>query len=204
MQDETHDLSLGGETAADDPFNEPEGAPLPPEPVDVSDGPDEERLGGENAPPEDPEPGEETPGDEDSPADYPEPEGEPEPEPEPPAPEPEPPAPEPEDDEPDPIAAAAKEEGEGEQEPQQDAATKAPVRTYFVLEGGTPEAEEWRLRTTVVAHNGEGAVRKAYRELYSENPDTQTTLVVVPQSMWRPRQVQGKASQNVSIEILSD
>lgn len=247
-------IDLSGDTPTEDPFSEVPSDPLvgtPSEPIDLSEAPEEERLGGTDAPlvppeeePIEPAPGEYMQDPEEPPADeepieiggesvVPEPgvteeevrdvaaeaelppeeggpgyeetqheaaaeaaavlpEDAPEPAESPAEPEtPEPPLPEP-PAEPEPQPAEAAKKG-------------SPTRTYFVLEQQTqdvdPEGEPvFRERTTVVAHNGEGALRKAYRKLFGDSEE-QVTMVVVPESMWKPKPVRGRTKADVSIDI---
>jgi hypothetical protein len=80
----------------------------------------------------------------------------------------------------------------------------APSRTYVVLEqsefeeGGEYTVEVHR----VEARNATNAIRKAFRELAAQRPDQdEATIVVVPESMWRPTPVRLKRSESVSVSI---
>jgi hypothetical protein len=244
-------IDLSGDTPSEDPFSEVPSDPLvgtPSEPIDLSEAPEEQRLGGTDAPlvPPEEEPIEPAPGEfmedpeeptevgpeaddptepapdlDEQPAAQPDldeplppeeggpgyeetqheaaaeaaavlPEEAPEPAESPAEPEtPEPPLPEP--------------PAEPEPPPAESAKKGSPTRTYFVLEQQTqdvdPEGEPvFRERTTVVAHNGEGALRKAYRKLFGDSEE-QVTMVVVPESMWKPKPVRGRTKADVSIDI---
>jgi hypothetical protein len=195
------DLDLAGASApSDDPFEDiPAEEPVAPGVVDLSAGPEEERLGGSDAPAppdgeflEEPqEPDDEameppTTVDEEEP---PPPEPVPEPEPEP-AVDPEP-EPTPEPPPPPPAAEAAAEEKKG-----------SPVRRYYVLRASDSDESTFQVVDSVTAHNPDGAMRQGYRLLFGDEPGQEATLAVVPQSMWQPRKIKGRQPRtNLALDI---
>lgn len=208
---EAADVDLGGgePVPGDDPFSETPSDPTvgtPQAPIDLSDAPDEQRLGGVDGEPVEPVEGEfmadpEEAAEPDAEADIPEDTPPPD-DPATPVTEPEPgdieadtPADIPEDTPPpDPDPAPA----DG----------KSAVRNYIVLErlpdpdanGGADAV--YAMRAVVEAHNGDGAMRKAYRKLYAEEaPESEVALVVVPESMWRPKKVKGRTKKDMAIDI---
>lgn len=220
MQDEqAPDIDLGGEeepSTAPDPFAET--APDPnaslggddgePAPAieDVSDAPEEERLGGEGAeldeaapPPQVSELGAEEPVAEEPAAPEPEPEPEPAAEPEPePAAEPEP--------EPEPAAEEPKAEEKPKEKPKKKPKAKksaSPERTYKILvldEDGQHWEIPAALKEGIESKNTEQALREAYNTL-SPEADESMTLVAVPGHYWKPRPVKAVPKESRAIQV---
>jgi hypothetical protein len=77
----------------------------------------------------------------------------------------------------------------------------APTRTYVVLERQIFEQDESAYFVEVhkvEARNGTNALRRAYREL--ERTEA-TTLIAIPESMWRLTPVRGRVRESVAVEI---
>lgn len=184
------DVNLGGEsTAVDDPF---EDVGQPEEPVfkDVSEGPEEERLGGEDTEPEDvgmPAEPAEVEESEESVA-----------------------------DEVAEVAAALGADDESvedsevsvapepltEPEPEPEPKNKAARRTYLVLEEtASGENPEFKQQMTVEAHNAETALKRAFETLVDEDSVASLTLCVIPERFWRWRTVEGRVKTTSTIEI---
>lgn len=81
----------------------------------------------------------------------------------------------------------------------------APVRDYVVLEEVTFEDDEnvyYTKVNQVEARNSQNAMRKAARERSNFEGETDdTTLAVVPASMWRPTPVRLRRDSRVSVSI---
>lgn len=210
---ESNDFDLGasGEEPAEEdvfagtPADENLGTPAAP--IDLSEAPEEERLGGTDDPPltgppegsylADPEEEvqDQAPAVEDDdlttaveeqaeavqPPDTPE-DLEPEPEPEP----------EPEDE----VPAEDPEPANG----------KSKTRAYVVMEQiDTPEGvdgECFVVSLTVSAHNSEGALRAGFRNVMAAAPETEEArLAVMPESMFKARTVKARHTKDVAIDI---
>lgn len=218
------DLDLGGsdpdpfaEIPSDPAVGESEGEPgTPTNPLDLSDAPDEERLGGMDP---EPEPTEDPVADVLA-------AGEPEPEPEeapssgddPFAELPSEPDPDPLDDEDptltdpaiaevDPAATPEAMLGPGvahdpppdpEPEPEdEDDAPRSDKRRYFIIE--VVDDENYRKRYEVDAYNAEAALRKSYPEIVTEPGEMK--LIAVAATNWRVRTVQGKQTSGMSVSL---
>lgn len=182
-------------TGSDAPPVEPGEPGSPTNPLDVSALPEEQRLGGVEAPVEDDPP---TPiSDEEMAAEVaaeaeaePEPAPEPEPTPEPePEPEPEPtPEPEPDPPAPDPAPTPS---GTSES------------RTYIILE--EQETGTWKEVAREEAHNGDGALRKGYRTLLAAEPagtpPKDRNLLPIASTFWKPKKVAARPTTGMAIDI---
>jgi hypothetical protein len=116
--------------------------------------------------------------------------------------EPEPAEPEPA---PDPPAAAKKSNSRSGKKKgdKEKGAGGAPIRTYIVFEEFElePNGKGYQEVHRVEARNSENAIRKAYKELAGDKDEASATLVVVPESMWRPTPVHLRPKTTVSVSI---
>jgi hypothetical protein len=179
MHDEdarTDDLDLGGgdgEAAAppgDDPL-----AGVEPEATieDVSDGPEEERLGGEGA----------AIGEEPAPGEFMEEPEEPE----------EPAATE------EPAAVAEEPQAEPEKPKPAGKKPKTPPREYEVLRIAGEEISS-PLDKPIKARNGDDAIKEAYKAL-AESSEESMTLVAIPTGYFKPKEVKGKKREDYAVEV---
>jgi DNA polymerase IIIc chi subunit len=81
----------------------------------------------------------------------------------------------------------------------------SPSRTYVVLEQQSFEDtdELFFVRVgDVESRNATNALRKAFRELRAKGYEsTEATLVVIPESMWRPTPVRAAVREQVSVTV---
>lgn len=195
MQDDdarTDDLDLGGgDEAAATPGEDPlAGVEAEATIQDVSDGPEEERLGGEGAAiGEEPAPGEflEEPEESDE---EPEPQAAAE---EPAAEEPAPPPAE------EPAAAAEEPQAEPEKPKPTTKKPKTQPREYEVLRIDG-EAISSPLAKPVKARNGDDAIKEAYKAL-AESSEESMTLVAIPTGYFKPKEVKGKKREDYAVEV---
>lgn len=79
----------------------------------------------------------------------------------------------------------------------------SPARTYNVFELNhfdDDDAPYWTQIGSVVARNATNALRKAFRE-FKGAAETDTTLVAVPEGMWRPTLVRGRRRDDITVSI---
>lgn len=80
----------------------------------------------------------------------------------------------------------------------------SPIRNYVVLEQHSDESGPFYVEVSKVpARNPTNAMRAAFRELAKgrDDEDVNTTLVVVPETMWRPTAVKARVHSRVSVSI---
>lgn len=78
-----------------------------------------------------------------------------------------------------------------------------PVRNYVVLERNTfdDDQQPYFVEIGIVeARNATNALRKAFRE-FKGTTEVDTTLVPVPEGMWRPTLVRGVRRDDVTISV---
>lgn len=91
--------------------------------------------------------------------------------------------------------------------------TNSPVRPYVVLRQRDDDVENFQVVHRVESRNAPNALRKAFRELRNSEreaavaegreqiPVMAATLVVVPESMWRPTAVAARVREEISVTI---
>lgn len=80
---------------------------------------------------------------------------------------------------------------------------RSPARQYIVLKVDKfDDGEEYTTQVgTVESRNAQNALRKAARELRDKLGGDEATLLVVPQTMWRPTPIRLSVTENVSVSI---